>query len=300
MAGVRITGVEPDSEPLLNRTVRAISAGRYLRSGDRDAAVIGQKIAERLRVGVDDDLMVTTAAQDGELRSAMLKIVGITRTGSPTIDAQVCQIPLPDMERLCGIPGASEISILLDDARQLDSKRTALTAKVHSGDAVLTWIDVLPELKAGAEIKLGFTRLFVGIILAVVILGIAGAQLASALERRREFAVLSALGMKEIQIVRLFFVEAVALGIAGGTAGLLFGFPAVWYLATMGIDFGKLAGADLTVSNVMFDTVFRADMGYWLIPASLGIALVSTLIATFYPAWYAARTDPASALRTAQ
>jgi len=68
----------------------------------------------------------------------------------------------------------------------------------------------------------------------------------------------------------------------------------------VGIDYGALMDADLSISNVLIDTVFYADIGFWLVPQALAIALLATLVATIYPAWFAARTDPASALRVAQ
>ena len=163
-----------------------------------------------------------------------------------------------------------------------------------------TWCipdEVLPELKASFDLDQGFTRLLIGTIILVVLLGITSAQLASVLERRREFAVLSALGMKELSIARLLLLEAGVLALLGAVTGLLLGVPVVYYLATVGIDYGAFIDADLAISNVLIDKVFHADMGFWLVPQALAIALGATLVATVYPAWFAAKTDPASALR---
>jgi len=300
VAGVEIVGVDPATEPRLNRVVRSIGAGRYLRPDDRGATVIGQGVADRLRVRLDDELLVTVAARDGNLQSAILRIVGIVRTGSQTVDATVCQIRLPELEALTGRPGAAEVAVLLERSEEMPAVQAALQKALPAGNVVHTWIEVLPELKASFDLDQGFTRLLIGTIILVVLLGITSAQLASVLERRREFAVLSALGMKELSIARLLLLEAGALGLLGAVTGLLLGVPVVYYLATVGIDYGAFVDADLAISNVLIDKVFHADMGFWLVPQALAIALGATLVATVYPVWFAAKTDPASALRVAQ
>jgi ABC-type lipoprotein release transport system permease subunit len=59
-------------------------------------------------------------------------------------------------------------------------------------------------------------------------------------------------------------------------------------------------GADLAVSNVLFDPVFKGDFGWWLIPLAFELALTATILSSLYPAWFAMRTDPATALRVEQ
>jgi ABC-type lipoprotein release transport system permease subunit len=126
VAGVEIVGVDPATEPRLNRVVRSIGAGRYLRLDDRGATVIGQGVADRLRVRLDDELLVTVAARDGNLQSAILRIVGIVRTGSQTVDATVCQIRLPELEALTGRPGAAEVAVLLERSEEMPTVQAAL------------------------------------------------------------------------------------------------------------------------------------------------------------------------------
>jgi ABC-type lipoprotein release transport system permease subunit len=138
--------------------------------------------------------------------------------------------------------------------------------------------------------------LLTGIVIVMVVLGVTSAQLTAILERRREFAVLIALGMKSRQVIRLIVSEAVVAGVLGAALGLLLATPLVYHTATTGLDFAALMGEDLAISGVLFDPVFYSDMGPWMIPHALILALVSTLIAAIYPAWYALRTNPTSAL----
>ena len=94
----------------------------------------------------------------------------------------------------------------------------------------------------------------------------------------------------------MLFIEAVTLGFFGALAGLLLGAPLVYYTATRGVDFTGVMKGDMAVSGVLFDPIIYSDMGLWMIPFTLAIALGSTTIAAVYPSWFAIRTNPTSAL----
>ena len=297
VAGVELLGVDPPAEQAISRIARAMSEGRYLETGDRGMTVIGRAIAERLDVELDDDLFLTVVREGGEVEYAMLRIVGIVHTGSRELDASICHVALDDVRQFTGLDGAGEITITLDAVRKVEQTAATLRTVIPEGDDVLTWKEVHPAQGADFESDQAFTNIFIGIVVVVVMLGITSAQLTAILERRREFAVLMALGMKGIQVTRLVLAEAAALGVLGAAAGLLLAMPLVYYTATTGIDFSKVMGEEGTsISGVLFDPVMYSDMGLWMIPHALFVALISTLIAALYPAWYAVKTDPTSAL----
>ncbi|MCK4915011.1 MAG: ABC transporter permease, partial [Candidatus Eisenbacteria sp.] len=296
VAGVEMLGVDPVAEAETSRLVRAIDEGRYLRDGDRDAVVVGRTITNRLEVELDDDLLLTVVSKDGEMEYAMLRIVGIIETGSRDMDASICHVMLEDIERLTGREGAGEISVTLDDPFQMDAAVSRLRTVVSPEDDVLTWMVVVPAQGGDYQSDKGFMNILAGTVLVVVILGIAGAQLTAILERRREFAVLIALGMKASQVVRLILLEAVAMGVMGAAVGLLLVWFPLHQTATKGIDFSTMMGGDLAMSGVLFDPIMYSVPGLWVLPYALVIAFVSTLIAAVYPAVFALRTDPTSAL----
>jgi len=296
VAGVEMLGVDPVAEAESSRLARAIDEGRYLKDGDRDAVVVGRTITDRLEVELDDDLLLTVVGKNGEMEYAMLRIVGIIQTGSRDMDASVCHVMLEDIERLTGRGGAGEISVTLEDPLQMDAAVSRLRMVVSPEDDVLTWMVVVPAQGGDYQSDKGFMNILAGTVLVVVILGIAGAQLTAVLERRREFAVLIALGMKASQVVRLILLEAVVMAVMGAAVGLLLVWFPLHQTATKGIDFGTMMGGDLAMSGVLFDPIMYSVPGLWVLPYALVIAFVSTLIAAIYPAMFALRTDPTSAL----
>jgi ABC-type lipoprotein release transport system permease subunit len=300
VASVEIAGVDPQTEPKALRFVRHIQEGRYLRPGDGDATVLGAALAERLHAGVGDELVVTVVRKQGGMQSAMLEIVGIAHTGSKDIDLGLCQVTLPEIERLTGIAGAGEITILLDRPGRIEAATRELAAQVPPGDTVLAWYDVAPELRAGVDIDDAYAKVTVAVVLFVVLLGVASSQLTAVLERRKEFAMLSAIGMRGATMVRLVLAEGLSLGVAGTVFALLLGVPVVGYLAWHGIDMARLFGSEFSMNGVLLDPVFHASLGIWVVPYAAFLSRAATVLASIYPAWFAARTDPASALRVAQ
>jgi putative ABC transport system permease protein len=300
VVALEMVGVDPENEPSTNRFVRNLERGRYLAPGERGAAVVGRAVAERLRADLDDEILATAVGKDGDIEAALYRIVGIVATGSEEVDAGICQVSLEDLGALTGLASAAEVAIILKDWRETDAARALLAPRVAPGDEVMTWGEIAPDFQGHMEQDKAASR-FVGFfIIVIVLLGVASAQLAAVLERRREFAVLSALGMRASHMVRLVLQEGLTLGLLGGGLGFALGAPLVWHMARAGLDFREYTGGSYAFQGVLLEPIIYGDFGFWMIPYVLFIALGATLAASLYPAWFAARTDPAVALRVAQ
>ena len=300
VTGVEMVGVDPAHEPVTNRLVRTMAEGRYLTPDEAGGLVLGAAIARRLSAGLDDDIFASVVGPEGDIESAMFRVVGIVRTGSDVADEMVCQVTLPDLARFTKLPGAGEVAVTLSDWERTNEVRDALRTSVAPGDDVMTWEELNPDFKAHLRQDQLSARVVSAIILLIVLLGVTSAQLAAVLERRREFAVLSALGMTTWTMVRLVLLEAVVLGLLGGVLGLGVGGPIVWRLAETGIDFSGWLGGGFAFGSALVEPVIYVDFGWWVVPYVFGVALGATVVASLYPASFAARTNPAVALRVAQ
>jgi ABC-type lipoprotein release transport system permease subunit len=294
--GVEIVGVDPVVEQKLNRLIRAIGEGRYLEPEDAGVTVIGSTVAERLDVELGDELLLSIVGKGGQMEYAMVRIVGIVRTGSREIDGSICHVALADIEMFTGYQGLGDITVLFDDPRRIGRTAAELQGALPEGDLVLTWKEIIPAQGGDMDSDRVFMTLIAGIVVVVVVLGVTSAQLTAILERKRELAVLMALGMRHFHVMRLVLIEAAVVGVLGAAAGLLLATPLVYHTSTKGFNFAALMGGDSAMSGVLFDPVFYSDMGAWMIPHALTVALVSTFIAALYPALFAVRTNPASAL----
>jgi ABC-type lipoprotein release transport system permease subunit len=300
VVALEMVGVDPAQEPRVYRFAQKVEQGRYLVPAEAGAMVVGKVIADRLHAEVGDEILATAVGQGGRIESAMLRIVGLVSTGSEEIDAGLCHVSLVDVERLTGLAGPGEVTLILRDWRATDAARDLLATRLTAGDEALTWGEITPELEGHIAQDNATSRFVSGVILLIVFLGVASAQLAAVLERRREFAVLSALGMSTGRMVRLLLEEAVAVGLAGAALGLALGLPLLWRFERVGLDFRKYMGSSYSFQGVVIEPVIYGDLGPWVFPYVLVVAVGATVVASLYPALFVARTDPAVALRVAQ
>ena len=134
-----------------------------------------------------------------------------------------------------------------------------------------------------------FLGIFGSLALAVASLGIINTLVMSILERRREIGIMKAIGASDGDVQKLFFAEAGAMGVFGGTLGVLLG----WTIGRV-INFGTRIYMQRQ-QQFTPDDVWLVPL--WLVFGAIGFSLVVSLVAGLYPAARAARLDPVQALR---
>ncbi len=130
-----------------------------------------------------------------------------------------------------------------------------------------------------------------GISLLVASFGISNTMIMSIRERTREIGVMKAIGGSDGEIMRIFFVEASLIGLAGGALGVLGGWG-IDRLANMLANRWILSKVGQAVRHIEFFSI-----PWHLSSGAILFAIVVSLIAAIYPAMRAARVDPIKALR---
>ncbi len=296
---VELTGVDPRVEQRNGRFVRQLADGRYLRPGERGEVVLGRTLVERLDAELDDELVVTAVDESGDMQSALLVLVGIAESGSREIDSTIAHVSLADVAMLTGRAEIGEITVVASDVDAVDELQKAVAAAVGDEADVLSWKQVAPALVAGVATDAAFMNVATLMVFLVVLLGVASAQLTAVLERRKELAVLGALGMGTWALVRVMLVEGLFLGVLGAAAALAWSAPLIGHLSGAGVDLSSAFGEEqnMALAGVILDPIFYPEFGAWLFPTGLFLSLVATMVASLYPAVFAARMDPATALR---
>jgi len=208
----------------------------------------------------------------------------------------VRQVAIGELAETVGHGSPRALARLLVERGLIEAGRDAVSADMARANTIVTWKEIVPEIAANAEGDKAFMNVLIFIIIVVVSLGIMSAQLTAVLERRREFGVLLALGMRARQVIGLLLMEGIVIGVGGGIAALAIGGPFVWLIVEKGIDFSKLMGTT-SFGGILIDPVFYGEGGWWIVPYAFSVSVAATLVASLYPARFATRTDPADALR---
>ena len=296
-AGVQVFGIDPLSETSMPFREDLV-AGEFLSPDDRDGILIGERLARSLGLTAGDDIGLLINTADEQPDEAVFTIRGLYDTGTPSYDEITVFIPLAKAQAFTRAGDrASAVVVLLHDKEDADAVAGALRAPGQTPQKVrtFTWRDLNQVILQAVEMSMGIMYLMYLVVLAVVAVVIANTLLMSVFERTREMGILAALGMKGRQVLAMFVLEAGILGVIGIAAGLLLGSLGVYYLATQGWNIGDLASmatAEIGYGETIYAKFAPAEM------VQLSIAsLVITLLASLYPAWFAARMEPIDALR---
>lgn len=292
-SGVRLYGIDTTSA-LYAPIQSGMVAGAFLSADDRNGILLGQHLADNLGVGVDQKVSLTVVNADGAPEEGIFTIRGLFNTGIPSYDDSALFMPLSKAQALTRTGGrASAIMMLLHQQDDADSVGAALASPTIKA---LTWRDLNAVFIQMMETGMGFYVILDGIVILIVAVIIANTLLMAVFERIREMGILAALGMKRGQIRLMFLLEATILGLAGIVVGIGIGCAGVAYLATAGIPIGDIGAAanGIAISTVLYARFVPGTF------AALSIwTLVIIVVASLYPAWFAARLEPVDALRSA-
>jgi len=308
-AGVRIVGVIPEDERAVSLVPQRMVEGTFLTTNDKvSGVVIGDELARKLelKIGSKAVLMTQTLTQAGaktgagdEMQSNLLRVSGIFRTGLQAIDANMIYLPLSSAQALLGVTDNRVTQVTLLLVREGDSPLVARALRKQlqgSPVEVLTWRESLPMLAQILGLDHAFNYIMNGVILAMVGLGILNTILMRVLERRYEFGVSKALGLKPRQLAIMVVGESLALTAISLALGLALGLSVQHYFATAGLDLRWVFKTGLPPALV-FDPILYSRLSVDRIVWSVSIVFAMATIISFYPAFKAAQTDLPDALK---
>jgi putative ABC transport system permease protein len=309
-AGVRIMGVIPQDEPAVSFIPQRIVEGTYLSSGKPSGVVIGAELARKLEVKIGSRVVLMTQAlrqpeietkngAGAEMQSTLLRVSGIFHTGLEAVDANIIQLPLPAAQTLLGVPDGqvTQVALLLQQEGESPLVARALRKQLTGAPVeVLTWRESIPMLAQILGLDHAFNYIMNGVILAMVGLGILNTILMRVLERRYEFGVCKALGLRPRQLAVMVIGESLALTAISLALGLVLGLSVEHYFATSGLDLRWIFRTGLPAALV-FDPILYSRLSLNRIVWSVSIVFMMATIISFYPALKAARTELPDALK---
>jgi lipoprotein-releasing system permease protein len=297
-------GSEPKDRPPLDdaaaRRARSLKLAAALHPPpDRPLQVVlGSSLAKVLGVSVGSELYAAAATTDGMTESSFLRVQGIYQTGTQQYDRHRAYLHIEDVRRLAHIKtGVHEVAMVLESSDLGPSVAADLAARIgHDELVVRSWNVVRPDVAMMMQLNDVSTAIMVFIIFFVATLGVVNTMLMAVFERTRELGVLKAIGMSARKLMTLVVVETIMLVLVASVVGAGLGLALDGYMVRYGVDLTSLTGgfslAGIGINPVIYGVI--TPKGVVLPVVTLA---VTCLLASLYPAWRAARMQPAVGMR---
>jgi lipoprotein-releasing system permease protein len=255
--------------------------------------ILGAELATRIGVRLGDAVELFAAGANLSTPSKRLaRIVGIFRSGLFEYDTAWVFLSLDAAGAIAGAAhAASLISVQVTDIDQV--KRIAYDLKVALGNSYTTidWQEANQPLFNALALERRMGLFIIGLIIVIAMLNITTTLILVVVERRRDIAILKAMGAAKGSITALFMIEGAIIGALGALSGVILGLV-VCYVGNR-YKLVSLPADVYSISNVPFRTHLDE------IALAVAIAFVLSVVATIYPARAAARMHPAETLRDA-
>jgi ABC-type lipoprotein release transport system permease subunit len=292
---VVITGIEPEPEAAVSLVAKNIVQGRYLAANDEDVLLIGQALAKNLEVTVGDRVTMVGRATHEQMRRRTMTIAGIFDMGIPEMEKRMVYVSLVEAQTLFDLRDqATEVAAYLESVGQEQTVVDSLQAALP-GYEVDAWDTLDPSTKQTMEMEDQVMGIFGLIILLIAGVGILNLMLMAVFERTREIGLMAAMGLKRREIVILFLLEGILIGLLGALAGCVLGGLVTAYYGTVGLEWAGSSAEYSELAALLGGRIyFRVGIDV-LLSRALTVAIIAAL-ASLYPAWQASKREPAEAL----
>jgi lipoprotein-releasing system permease protein len=279
-----VTGIDPHREPKVSALVKQMREGTLTALyRATNAIILGDRLAEKIGARVGANLTVQTS--DGARLNA--QVVGLFHAGVRQIDESTAYVLIKTGQILAQQTGlVNELRARVSDP--MAARAVAQRIERETGYKAVSWQEAHEDLMSAFVIRNVIMYTVVGAILLVASFGTYNIISTITHEKTRDIAILKSLGLREVAVRRIFVLEALAIGLIGALAGWLLGYALTRALGT------------IEIKNPMID-VTRLPLIYSFLHYGIAAAaaLLSSLVAGYFPARKASRLFPVDIIRGA-
>lgn len=298
---VILYGIQPEKEKRISNIFESTREGEYLNSStDCSPAevLIGAKLAQALKVSLDEKVVLLTQSADGNLGNELFRVKGIFDTGSSNFDKVYIFAHENCAKSLGVVDGPHEMVVKLDKSENEETVYGLLKKLIDSDHILTSWEQTLPTVARMVNVNNAIMSLVSGILLVVVILGFVNTLLMSVLERTREIGMMMALGMTPGQVRLTLSLEALLMGIISSVLAIILGSLAVLYYYKTGFDLSFLIGKSFEADQFNVGLVIFPKISIWPFVKVIGFSLFIVVISVAIPVYRASRLSPLDAIRS--
>ncbi|MDR6672726.1 lipoprotein-releasing ABC transporter permease subunit [Xanthomonas sp. 1678] len=265
--------------------------------------LLGQELALWLGVGVGDKVVVMLgepqASPMGMVpRYKRFTVSGIFEAGYNEIDRGLAVTSMADMQRVLRMgDGVTGVRLKLHNMDLAWNVARDLALNLHGPYMVSDWTRENANLYQSLKMEKTVMGILLSLIIAMGAFNLVSSQVMLVTDKQADIAILRTLGLSPGGVMQVFMVQGTLIGVIGTVAGVIGGIVLTLNLERILAGIEALFNIKLLPEDVYYITGLPTDMQPHDVVVITLVALLMSFLATLYPAWRAARTQPAEALR---
>jgi lipoprotein-releasing system permease protein len=304
VSGAMVQGIDPVMEQAVAKVGDAMQKGRLdqLVEGDY-SIVLGSALAEHLRAQVGDTVILVIA--QGQVTPAGLMprmrrftVSGIFEIGMYEYDRHVAYIHMADAGRLYRTgEGVTGLRLKLEDMFLAPQVVRDVARSLGGSFYVSDWTREHRNFFRSIQVTKRIMFVILLLIVAVAAFNIVSTLVMVVQDKQADIAIFRTLGAAPRSILAVFMIQGLVVGLVGTLGGMILGVLVAFNLEQLVSGLESVLGIDLLAADVYFISDLPARVNWGEVGQICLFALGISLLSTIYPAWKAARTQPAEALR---
>jgi lipoprotein-releasing system permease protein len=304
LSGVEIRGIDPVAEDAVSGVGDTMLEGELesLQPGSFNI-VLGVELAKVLKVGVGEKVTATLAegivTPAGVVpRTKRFVVSGLYRVGMYEFDRRLAFINLADAQRLYRKKGVVT-GVRLAVTEIYEAPAIVREVALENGAIVLVsdWTRRHVNFFRSIQITKSILFVILMLVVAVAAFNIVSTLVMVVKDKQPDIAIMRTIGARPMSILKIFVTQGSVIGIVGTLAGVSFGVLLATNLESIVSSFESVFGIKFLAADVYFISDLPSELRISDVLRIAAIALALALVSTVYPAWVAARTAPAEALR---
>ncbi|WP_428491177.1 lipoprotein-releasing ABC transporter permease subunit [Rhodopila sp.] len=302
--GGLVRGISLDDLRALHPISDHIVAGSLTNFTGDDAIVVGVGLATTYRLRIGDPLTVISpegaATAFGTIpRVRAYKVVAVFDAGLNDYNTGVVFLPLPAAQVFFQKPAAvTGIEIRLHDPDQVDAVGRELTPLLQGRPVYARdWRHANDTIIGVLQVQKDTMFIVLGMIVLVAAFNVVSSLIMLVKDKRADIAVLRTLGAGSFSVMRIFLMCGAFVGVTGTLIGTLIGVVFCHNIVAIQHFVEHITGGRVFDASVFMLTELPNTIDWADVAEVVALGLILSLLATLYPSWRAARTDPVEALR---
>jgi len=303
MSGAIVRGIDPELEARVSTIAGAMREGKLsdLKPG-MNRIILGRMLAYQLQAGVGD--AITVMAPGGSAgggivpRLQQFEVVGIFEVGLQEHDSVLALVNLQDAEAFRALSGPTGIRLKFGDVLKAPELARKAVLRLPPGLSLRDWTQENEAYFRAVRIEKTMMGLILMLIVAVAVFNIVATLVMVVSDKRTDIAILRTLGMSPRGVLAVFITQGLLIGWIGTAIGVVLGLELALHVDVVvpflehTLGFHIMDDPDVYYISGLPSEPHAADV----VRIALA-AMFLTFVATIYPAWQAAKTQPAEALR---